>query len=209
MANRNIEVSIPDEVLARVHQTLSKVPGQKITEQEIKRLLSLAIKQWCEILLQSKRSRSLTDLYLTMLRDIYAELLTEEAPSDARLFGRMNFPFGQSQYLVRVLLEDQPVIIRQKAVSDLEAELAKKSTMAKEWIKKDKGTDRMSFNISRESYRELDIVMGTLVENGDVISPARKDGVMGKFYSVLLAAQDLETIIKAVASHKKQLKDSI
>ena len=79
-------------------------PPSKTPDDLAQALLPLAVGAWLSWLSGEKRYNSLTEQYTDWIEQIYKNLLPQtEAPSVDRLFNSFNVPYGQAQYIARVL----------------------------------------------------------------------------------------------------------
>lgn len=206
MAGKTLKVTIAQDTLDRIFGALKKNGEAKIDDADIESILTVAVKGWVEALLGPERPKSTTELYLWWLKEIYSSYLTAEDPSESRLFGAMGFPYGQAAYMVRVLREYQLPNTRRRALLGLEQALSIRLTEAKEWIKNKRGQEQMKFTISKNSRRELELVLGALVASGREARPIRTEGTMGDYAVVLIQARDIEILSTEVGKLLAQIK---
>lgn len=170
--------------------------AKPLTEDDLTKIAELAVASWVDIFGGRKRFRSLTEQHLDWLSSIYTAVLPNEEPSELRLFGRLNFPYGQGSYLARVLREQRGAIWRRKSLQALKDALSAKTQEAKEWVKAGRGSERMNFLLSKGSKTELSTIVGSLALQGNnSLSPIRIEGSMGGYSYASIAAADLEPIV--------------
>jgi hypothetical protein len=174
--------------------------GAKVlTDGQFETIFRLAVESWIDLFAGTKRYRSLTEQYLEWLDSLYTEVLTEEEPSERRLFSQCHFPYGQAQYLARILREQQMGTWRRKALQTLKQLLSDRLKEAKEWINDSRGDERMVFQMSKGCRVELYTIMDSLLEaNTKGISPVRPEGTIGSFVALSLVASNVETVLNEV-----------
>lgn len=170
-----------------------------LTDAQLEIIARLALDSWVNLFSGRKRYRSLTEQYLEWLDSIYTEVLTEEEPGERRLFSQCHFPYGQAQYLARILREQQIGTWRKKALRTLRQVLSDRVKEAKEWVKDSRGEERMVFQMSKGCRVELHAIMDSLLEaDTKGISPVRPEGTMGSFVALSLVASNVETVLNEV-----------
>jgi hypothetical protein len=170
-----------------------------LTDAQLESIARLALDSWVDLFSGRKRYRSLTEQYLEWLESVYTEVLTEEEPRERRLFSQCHFPYGQAQYLARILREQQIGTWRKKALTTLRQLLSDRLKDAKDWIKDSRGVERMVFQMSKGCRVELHTIMDSLLEaNTKGISPVRPEGTMGSFVALSLVASNVETVLNEV-----------
>lgn len=170
-----------------------------MTDAQLEVIARLALDSWVDLFSGRKRYRSLTEQYLEWLESVYTEVLTEEEPGERRLFSQCHFPYGQAQYLARILREQQIGTWRKKALRRLRQALSDRVKDAKDWVKDSRGEERMVFQMSKGCRVELYAIMDSLLEaDTKGISPVRPEGTMGSFVALSLVASNVETVLNEV-----------
>ena len=203
MPKRTLSFTVSAEQFDIIQASFAK-SGVNIDDGEIDTLVHLALDSWLQTFAGHNRYRSLTEQYLDWLKQIYTTLLRDEEPSERRLFTQLNFPFGQAQYLARILRDQRLGAWRRKALESLKLALESRLEEAKKWIKEARGEERMLLTISKGARVELDSMLGTLSEaNTAGISPMKHEGSMGTRVSISIVASNLPYLVTEV---NKQLK---
>jgi hypothetical protein len=195
---KKISIQLTQEQLDALGRAFATSPEGELAEAELESLIKIAVNSWIKTILGPSRYRTISELFISWLRDIYVEHLKKEYPSEKRLSTRLGFPYGQATYLCRVLSADQPFELRKKALSELLDKIGQQKAKAKEWIKKDRGDERIKITLSKPARRELDTILSSLVESNTSVQPARTEGSMRDYVTVLIVAGDLESIEKEV-----------
>lgn len=169
-------------------------------------LASLALRQWTSLIFGQTRYRSLTELYLDWLREIFSEIDGTSEPTQGLLYANLSFPYGQAEYLARVLREDQPIRLRLRFLAELEEVLEGRREEAEDWDQKGRGTERMSIQISKSARRELDYLLGALIASGMTVYPTRSEGYMGDYLSLQIVAQDIPVLLERVKQEVTDLQ---
>ena len=105
----------------------------KTKEDLAKAVLPLAFEAWFNWLSGEKRYNSLTEQYTDWIEKIYDDLLPTEAPSAERLFNFFNVPYGQAQYIARVLSNCDTARWRTEALNELKAKLLEQRDKVYSW----------------------------------------------------------------------------
>lgn len=198
MSGKTLKVTVSADTLEKLSIAFRKNGEEGVTDKDIEAILAIAVRSWSNALLGPSRPRSVTELYLGWLKEIYSCHLTAEDPSEARLYGAFGIPYGQSVYMCRVLRESQLANFRRRAVSELKLALSDRLDEARQWMDDDRGEERMSFVISKNARRELGLVLGALAASGYQARPMRSEGTMGDYVSILLCARDIERLHQEV-----------
>lgn len=185
--------------LQRAFESLSAVKPAQLTDEQLRIILQLAVDSWVGIVTGRTRHRSLTEQQLDWLGTIYNTVLAGEEPSERRLFDRLGFPYGQAQYLTRVLREQERGAWRRQAMAQLRTALAARLADAKKMVKENRAGDWLRFTISKSSKVELDQLLGNLSERegkGDTF--AKKIGTNAKTIVIELAASSIEPLVQEI-----------
>jgi hypothetical protein len=200
--NSRIEIEISDQI----RRDLVRVYGKD--NEQLRAVLSVAVSQWSATVFGRTRYRSLTELFLSWLGELMA---LNSAPLDLNerpLYETFNFPYGQAQYLSRVLRESQPALLRIKHLAELETTLEDRRAKAREWIADKRGEERLRLQLSKAAKRELDRLLGLLAKEGKPVQPLKVEGSLGDYVVVLLIAQDLEPLLDRAAAVRSQFNKS-
>src|SRR5712691_467473 len=106
MAARTITITLSDDQ-ERILAACFGRPGAPLEVDKVQQVLRLSLDSWLGVFSGARRYRSLTELYLDWLEQIYATLLTAAKPTSTYLYQRLNFSFGAASYLTRVLLSKE------------------------------------------------------------------------------------------------------
>lgn len=141
-------------------------------------VLPLAVEAWLNWLSGEKRYNSLTEQYTDWIEKIYQHLLPEaEAPSFRRLFNSFNIPYGQAQYIARVLYNKDMQWWRAQAREVLKTRLLTRKNEAYDAVAQDRFTMTLEVVLPKEAGIELDdivdIVLSESPEMEDVRSTPR------------------------------------
>ncbi len=128
-------------------------------------LLQLAASAWIDWISGSKRYNSLTEQYTDWIEQIYEALLPEsEAPSPERLFNSFNVPFGQAQYIARVLNNRSMARWRVHALNQLKNRLLERKTEVYSWIEQNREMEKVEIPLLRPAALELEILVERLFQ---------------------------------------------
>jgi hypothetical protein len=136
-------------------------PPSKTPEELAQAWLPLAVEAWLSWLSGEKRYNSLTEQYTDWIEKIYKDLLPTEAPSTERLFNSFNVPYGQAQYIARVLNNRETARWREQALDELKAELGKRKDDVYSWAP-DRAEDGVDMVLSKLAVRGLDDTIDNL-----------------------------------------------
>src|SRR5262245_9306035 len=200
MPKKEVNVTLATEQVDALQASLrSLADGKPPNDEQFRVLVSLAVGSWIDWLSGRKRYRSVTEQSIDWLSSIYTQILPQEEPSESRLYTHFNLPYGQAQYLARVLRDQHQGVWRTKALTALRDSLKVRVDEARQWIKESRGEERMTFLISKGSRVELSSVLGTLAQRGTPgLSPVRPEGTMGSYSYVSVAAADVVPILKEI-----------
>lgn len=208
MPGKSVTVQLSEEQVKALTQALGPATDAELSDADLETLLSIAVASWSDTLFGGSRYRTITELYVSWLRDVYAKHLTEEEPTERRLFTRLGLPYGQAAYVARVLREGQPIMSRKRAVTNLDNALTSCLPKARQWVKDRRGDERMNLTISKAARRELDAILSALVESGEEVNPLRGAGTMGDYVTILVVAGDIERLAEKVSDLDQQLQNA-
>jgi hypothetical protein len=206
MTEKTIPITLSQEHLEMIDKALRRSPTEQISDEDLSRLVNLGLKHWIDTLFGPKRYRTTTELFLDWLRDIYTTYLLDEDPNERRLFIRMGFPYGQAAYLARVLRYERPTTSRLRGLTQLRNELGKISKTAREWVKKNRGDEKLNITITKAARLELDAILGELIQQGEPVHPIITAGTISDYQHILVMAEDVELIEGVVASILKSMQ---
>jgi hypothetical protein len=199
MSKKSVSVMLTAEEVEGLQSALQIVTSgkpQQLKDDQLEAFVGLAVRSWIDLVTGRRRYRSLTEQYLDWLSQLYSSILQDEEPSEARLFTQLNFPYGQSQYLARVLRDQHPGPWRVKALAAVRKALLLRKVDASQWVKEGRGEDMISMNISKAGRVELGLLLGRLSErNVQGVSPIQTKGTMGSSVAVLLPASNVELLL--------------
>ena len=159
-----IEIELSQEDLT----VLKTAFGDNITDDVVSTFVGLATKAWLGWISGSERYNSLTEQYTHWVEQIYTSLLPrDEPPSPERLYSSFNIPYGQAQYIARVLGNKALTSWRMQAKVALLERLREKKPEVDEWLNSEKSikpsdarTDHITLH--RLGYQELKMELARL-----------------------------------------------
>jgi len=193
-----IDLELSDEQVQRIERAFRRCRFDD-PQDVVTTLAQLAVASWVDWLSGEERYTSLTQQYTDWVEAIYVHLLSENAPpSIDRLYNRFNIPFGQAQYITRVLSNKTLTHWRQKAVERLKSALLQKLDDVDEWLENGDATLRAEIILDKLSYLELRSVCDRLFQqNPDEVVPPDYQP-KGGLYSVRIPAISLRKIYEAI-----------
>jgi len=200
-----VTLTISQEQVSELNSAFAK--DGKLTDNELETLTSLALTAWSDTLLGTTRFRSMTELYINWLRDIFQQLLPDEDPDEKTLVTRLNLPYGQATYVARVLRDEDTMSSRKKWIVKLESALKDKMADARAWVKDGRGEESMELYMHKYAYRELGIILSRLMEDGQAVRPVKSTATAGAFKFVLVCSADIEKLINEIVKEKARLKE--
>ncbi len=168
-----ITIELNDDQAAALERALAS-PRFKTREDLAQAWLPLAAEAWLGWLSGEKRYNSLTEQYSDWIEQIYARLLPEtEAPSAERLFNSFNVPYGQAQYIARVLNNRALARWREHALEQLKAALLERKDEVYAWIADQRETAVVELVLFKPAATELEILVESLFRDspGEVDIP--------------------------------------
>lgn len=167
----NIPVELSDDQIAILEHAFASSRFE--TREELAQAwLQLAAGAWSSWLSGEKRYNSLTEQYTDWIERIYDHLLPlAEMPSVERLLNFFNMPYGQAQYITRVLNNRDTPRLRTKALEELKKalrdqkddikNLGPERARLKSYIEMDKSAaiqfEIITKNLWRESRKDVDL----------------------------------------------------
>jgi hypothetical protein len=162
-----------------------------------KELAQLAVGAWLSWLSGEKRYNSLTEQYVDWFEQIYEHLLPEtEAPSTERLFNSFNVPYGQAQYIARVLNNRDTARWRDYAREELKAQLRGQKEEIDKCIAKGDELAPIEIVLSKTAARVLRTI------TNDLLRESRREEDMphvsgsGDFVAVTMTAGTCKKVCK-------------
>jgi hypothetical protein len=188
MAARTISITLSDDQ-ERVLAACFGHPGAPLDVDKVQQVLTLSLDSWLGMFSGTRRYRSLTELYLDWLEQIYATVLTAAKPTSTYLYQRLNFSFGAASYLTRVLLSKEQSHWRDLARAEIRKALLEREKEALEIIKEKGGNvKKLEFDLSKAARVELGVLLESLSERGERVSPPQVVGSFGDRAIVSLSA---------------------
>lgn len=188
-----IKISIPDEL----SQLFSESFSNKVNnEEKYSTFISLGVKLWLETLMGYKRHRSITEMYINWIREIFNSFLINDAPDEKNLVSFFNIPYGQAAYISRVLREEDTLVARQKWLATLNKVLNERKEEAKTWREDNRGEELMEFRLHKFVLKELEILMAKMIEDNHQIRPPRYVSKVSDYVFVNLHAAEVLQLIE-------------
>ncbi len=188
-----IEFELPEEQKNYLEQVFSG--GRFSDVQDIfVRLAELAIASWMGWLFGEKRYTSLTEQYVDWIGEIYSKLLPDEAPSAGRLYNSFNVPYGQAQYIARVLSNRTLTHWRQQATDRLKSAMVQKESIVRRMLDQHRGDNTVEIIIDGLSFLELKNIYERLfcLEPTEIVLP--RYSKVGNLYAVQVSAKCFDKI---------------
>jgi len=175
-------------------------PDGELSDAALQQVVQLAVSGWMSCLLGPMRYRSMTELYLAWIGELYATVWSDRDPRERDLFSRLGLPYGQAVYLARVLREQQSPLLRKRTLTVLRDVLERRTKEISDIIKKDSAQANVEYSVTmtKNARRELNILMAEEIEKGTVLRPLRTEGTMDEYVSLLVRAKDVEPLAKMV-----------
>jgi hypothetical protein len=136
-------------------------------------LAELAVHHFASWISGARRHRSLSEQYADWIQSLYERLLPDEAPSVYRLYNAFNMPYGQAQYIARVLREKSLKKWRLLAVKELKAALGVHRKAAADFEKKGEADQMLAVRISKLANTELARLCDELTRSDPGFLPPR------------------------------------
>ncbi|RPI80456.1 MAG: hypothetical protein EHM41_22710 [Chloroflexi bacterium] len=172
-----IRIEIPDEQVAVIRKAFRN--GQLSDGEIQQKFAQLALNAWINWISGSKRYNSLTDQYMDWIEDCYTSLLSEnEAPSLDRLYNAFNIPYGQAQYIARVLNNKTMTRWRQKAICELKRVMAERLDDADKWVRTGREEANLEILVDHLAFLELKMTWERLFRD------KREEFLLPRSYSV-------------------------
>ena len=190
-----IRFELLDEQVAQVKRALHRSRFDDL-ESAATALAQLATAAWLDWLSGEQRYNSLTQQYADWVETLYLNLLPEEeAPSVDRLYNNFNIPYGQAQYITRMLNNKTMTFWRQRAIERLRTMMEEKLPEVEEWLENNEPLLRAELIVDKLAYLELRTVCDRLFElaPGELFPPDYK--TKGGLYQVSIPAGSFKAIL--------------
>ncbi len=193
-----IRIELSDEQMRRLGRCLREARSNSLEEAAVE-FATLATTAWIDWLSGYVRYYSLTEQYADWIEDIYARLLPEsEPPSTDRLYNSFNIPYGQAQYIQRMLNNKMLTKWRARAVEELKAAMEFRLHEAGEWVRTGRGDDSVEIIVSRLAYLELKSAWERLFQQDPNQVPFPKVQTAGNLCSIRIPALFFATLYDSV-----------
>lgn len=100
-------------------------------EEAANRFAGIAVEELLGWILGEKRYRSVTELQISWIEQIYLSLFPDKMPKATVLYNSFNIPYGQATYIARVLAEKDLPAWRGRARNELKSRLEDQKEEAK------------------------------------------------------------------------------
>ncbi len=193
-----VTLDLSDEQVGAIQAAFS--PSRFATPQEtVEALLPLMVSAWLDWMSGAKRYSSLTEQYTDWLEQVYARLLPPgEAPSATRLYNSFNIPYGQAQYIARVLNNKALTQWRKWAVDNLKSMFLKRRDEIYAWIKANDGEQNAGFLMDNVTYVEFKLLFEQLYRQLPGQIELYKYTSAGNLYKVLITASTFARLCEAL-----------
>jgi hypothetical protein len=188
MAARTVTITLSDDQERKLAACFGRADAP-LEVDTVRQVVTLSLDAWLGVFSGARRYRSLTELYLDWLEQIYSSILTAAKPTSSYLYQRLNFSFGAASYLTRVLLSKEQSHWRDLARDEIRTVLLQREKEALEIIKEKGGSVKtLEFDLSKAARVELGLLMEALSESGHRISAPQLRGSFGDRAIVSLTA---------------------
>lgn len=200
-----IELDVDDEQVAFLASAL-KFPSDGNGRQEaLQRFCAFSLEIVTEWMKGTTRPRTLTEQYIVWLTKIYEEFFPDEIPSATHLYNHLSIPYGQAQYIARVLNENSIAQWRIKGKQHLLNALNKKKTDAEEEVKGNSPDLGISVIVHKNCGIELARVYTELRQvTPDVFQPKKKAAFADDVEFEIPA----ETLLKTIEFLEQEIQES-
>ena len=174
-------------------------PHFETREELAQAWLPLAVGAWLSWLSGEKRYNSLTEQYTDWIEKIYECVLPQtEAPSAEQLFNSFNVPYGQAQYIARVLNNRATARWREHALEELKARLREQKDEVYSWAVQDDAINVVKMMLSKPAKTELEIIIDDLCRQ----SPGKVDILRSSgrnFVEIKITARTFKKVCERLA----------
>jgi hypothetical protein len=185
-----ITTDLSDDQIAVLVRALDWPPS-KTPEELAQAWQQLAVEAWLSWLSGEKRYNSLTEQYTDWIEKIYEHLLPEtEAPSVERLWDKFHVPYGQAQYIARVLNNRQMARWREHEREGLKTAMSKRKDEAYRWIEQGDEMEHVEMKLLKPAMKELYIIIEDLFRESpeDVKEMPIRSGSLGNLVAIKITA---------------------
>ncbi len=168
-------------------------PSRFENQQELlDELLPMMADAWIDWVSGARRYRSQTEQYVDWVEQLYNQVLPlDEPPSADRLFNSFNIPFGQAQYIARVLNNRSQVHWRESALTKLKEMLSEKKVEAENMLAHEAGDQTIELLLYRPSFQELEFAIEELFRADSSTVDIPKITSTHNLYAVRVTARTL------------------
>jgi hypothetical protein len=189
-----VTLDLTPEQVAALSRAFSS-PRFASQQELLAELLPLMAETWIGWVSGDKRYTSLTEQYTDWIDQVYSRVLPpEEAPSAERIFNSFNLPFGQAQYIARVLNSRALAHWREYAVEQLKEKLAGKKAAAQEMIAHQAGDQTIEILLYRPAFQELDLAIEALFQQNAAGIDLPRVNSTHNLFAVRLTARTLMAV---------------
>lgn len=192
-----VNINLTDEQIEVLAVAFKR--GRLDTQATANIFAELAVSAWIDWLSGNKRYRSLTDQYTEWIETLYLYLLSEhEVPSIDRIYNAFNVPYGQAQYISRVLSNKSLTRWRRKAIERLKNAMEEKLPEIEEWLNDGRSDSNAEIVVDQLASIELKLVVERIFRNDpESVAPPEFRSSSG-IYSILIKAFCFRTIYRAI-----------
>jgi hypothetical protein len=188
----NVVVELSNDQIATLEHafTLSDLKKEALAQA----LLPLAVNAWLDWLSGQKRYNSLTEQYTNWIYEMYEGLLPNETPSANQLYNCFNVPYGQAQYIARVLNNRDIPRLRAQALEELKAKLLEQKNEIYS-RPPPQAKSKADIMLSKNATMQLDNIMGYLARKSpDEVDPLTKFDGLGNLVGVKITARTFKKV---------------
>ncbi|MBV8717245.1 MAG: hypothetical protein JOZ65_19465 [Chloroflexi bacterium] len=192
-----ISLTLDDDLVSAITAAFDGDPAVTCT-----RFTQIAVEELAAWLSNRSRYRSLTDLYSIWVERLSENLLPDQVPDVDLLYGAFNLPYGQAQYIARLIANKSQTVWRAQALERLKRDLATPCEQSLEAVRKGKteATRAIGFRTTRLAALELQRICNTLWRtDSDFQFPSAK-GAMGDQRSFEMPAASLSKVCNALGA---------
>jgi len=195
-----ITIELSDDQVQRMETAFRRRRLDSV-DDTLNALAKMAADSWVDWLSGSKRYSSLTEQYADWAEDIYVSLLPEdEAPSADRLYNSFSIPYGQAQYIARLLNNKTLTQWRQRAMDQLKSRMEDKLAEADDILRSGDATVDVEVIMSKLAYLELRAIYERLFEEDPDTYGLYSARSRGNLYSVAIPATCFRKVYEALVA---------
>jgi hypothetical protein len=178
--------------------------GAPLDAAKVEQLLELSLQSWLDVFTGAQRYRSLSELYLDWLAQIFTVILPDSKPTTSYLYQRLNFPHGMALYLCRVLLAKGQSRWRDLARAEIEDALQARIDEARAAVDDKQGqTTKIELTLSKAARMELGLLLDAVSEHGERVSPPQLIGTYSDRAVVSVTAAALLLVQRQLEASQK------